>query len=51
MGKRGRRSGGGGRLLREGDTNVFGEVARKLPVAQLPINKDIGLQVLRQGCH
>ena len=51
MGKRGRRSGGGGRLLREGDTNVFGEVVKKLPVAQLPINKDIGLQVLRQGCH
>ena len=32
--------------MREGEKNVFGEVARSLPRAQLPTNKDIGLQLL-----
>ena len=48
MGKRGKRSRGGAgrRVLRQGDRNVFGEAARQLPLAQLPLNKEIGLQVL-----
>ena len=35
-------------MLREGDRNVFGEDARQLPLAQLPLNKEIRLQVLRR---
>lgn len=46
MGKRGRRS-AGGKVLRQGESNVFGEVARPLPSTQLPTSKDIGLQMLQ----
>ena len=42
MGKRSK-----GRSLRDKGNNVYGEAARHLPEAQLPTNKDVGLQMLQ----
>ena len=42
MGKRSK-----GRSLRDKGGNVYGEAARHLPEAQLPTNKDVGLQMLQ----
>ena len=47
MGREVRQSAGSrrGRVVKEGQGNVFGGAPRNLPEAQLPTNKDVGLQV------